>query len=68
MRNETRKDETMKTLDTNETMYTKERANEVAAEMNAADDWDYRAVHDPKGTGFSFIAIYDEDGAFVAKM
>jgi len=35
--------------------------------MNATDDdWVYVAKHDPKGTGWSFIEVYDEDGEFVA--
>ena len=58
----------MKKLDTTYTFYTKENAEKVAAEMNADDDWTYRPVHDPKGTGYSFIEIYDEDGEFVSKL
>ncbi len=54
----------MKKLDTTGTLYTKEKAEEIAEEMNAADDWIYRPVHDPKGIGYSFIEIYDEDGEF----
>ena len=50
------------------TFYTKEQAEEVAAEMNATDDWTYIPKHDPKGTGYSFIEIYDEDGEFVERM
>jgi len=58
----------MKKLDTTETLYTKEEAEKVAAELNANDDdWTYTAIHDPKGTGYSFIIIHDEDGEFVAK-
>ncbi len=58
----------MKLMDTTERMFTKENAIKVAAEMNDSDDWEYRAIHDPKGTGYSFIEIYDEDGEFVGKM
>ena len=57
-----------KLLDTTSGLYTPERAKEIAAEMNATDDWEYRVVHDPTGKGYSFIEIYDEDGEFVAKL
>jgi hypothetical protein len=59
----------MKTLDTTSEFFTKEDATTKAAELNASDpDWTYTAVHDPKGTGFSFITIHDENGEFVAKL
>ena len=58
----------MKKLDMTSTFYTKEEAEKIVAEMNATDDWTYRPVHDPKGTGYSFIEIYDEDGEFVSKL
>ena len=58
----------MKTLDTTYKLYTPEEAERVASEMNASDDWTYKPIHCPKGTGLSFIEIYDEDGEFVAKM
>lgn len=58
----------MKQLDTTGTFYTKEDADRIAAEMNATDDWTYTAMHDPKGTGYSFITIHDEDGEFVGKL
>ena len=58
----------MKLIDTTPTMYTKEDAELTAEVMNATDDWTYLAVHDPKGTGLSFIEIYDEDGGFIAKL
>ncbi len=40
----------------------------LVADMNAnpEDDWNYKAKHDPKGTGNSLIEIYDEDGEFVS--
>ena len=57
----------MMKLDMTKKFYTKEKAEAVAAEMNATDDdWVYVAKHDPKGTGWSFIEVYDEDGEFVA--
>ncbi len=59
----------MKKLDTTETMFTREDAIKTAATLAASDpDWTYTPVHDPKGTGFSFIEIRDEDGEFVAKV
>jgi len=50
------------------TFFSREKANETAAMLNADeyDDWTYVAKHDPKGTGYSFIEIYDEDGEFVS--
>lgn len=43
-------------------------ADTLAASLTAQDTegWTYKANHDPKGTGYSFIEIYDETGAFVA--
>jgi len=58
----------MKLLDTTHTLYSPDKAEEVAAEMNATDDWNYKVIHDPKGTGYSFIEVYDEDDEFVARM
>ena len=44
----------------------KEKVVEVARALKLSDpDWDYVVKHCPKGTGFSFIEIYDEDGEFV---
>ena len=53
-----------------EKLFNKEKAIALAEEMNANedDDWEYRPVHCPKGTGFSFIEIYDKDGEFVGKL
>jgi len=57
-----------KLLDTTEKLFTKEKADQVAKEMNESDDWTYIPNHDPKGTGYSFIEIYDETGEFVGKL
>lgn len=48
----------------------KEEAEALAAKLNAneADDWTYKAKHCPKGTGYSFIQIYDESGEYVGKL
>lgn len=49
------------------TLFAPAKAEEVAAALHEGDeDWDYRVVHDPKGTGYSYIDIYDEDGEFVS--
>lgn len=46
-------------------LYKPEKAEQVAKDLKKGDpDWDYRVVHDPKGKGYSFIEIYDEDGEF----
>ncbi len=39
----------------------------IAHELRLGDpDWAYVVKHCPKGTGLSFIEIYDEDGEFVS--
>ena len=59
----------MKMLDTTHKLFPKDEAIKVAAELKAGDpDWNYTPVHDPKGTGYSFIEVYDEDGEFVARV
>ena len=59
----------MKILDTTHQLFTPEQAATIAAQMNASDeDWTYVAKHDPKGTGYSFIEIYEEDGEIVCRM
>ena len=49
-------------------LFEKEEAQRIVDELNSdpEDDWTYVAVHDPKGTGYSRIEVYDEDGEFVA--
>ena len=48
------------------TLYSPEAAIAKAADINAADaDWDYVVIHDPKGTGYSFIEIRDEDAEVI---
>jgi len=37
------------------------KAEAIAKDLNATDDWIYKVVHDPTGKGFSFIEIYDKD-------
>ena len=50
------------------TSYTPEAAEESAEALRRGDpDWTYVVRHDPKGTGYSFIEIYDEDDEFVGR-
>ena len=57
----------MKLLDTTPTLFKPLEAEQKAKELNAGDDdWKYVVRHDPKGTGYSLIDAYDEDGVFVA--
>jgi hypothetical protein len=50
-------------------LFSPAEAENVAAMMKASDaDWDYVAKHDPKGTGLSFVEIYDEDHEFVGRV
>ena len=58
----------MKIRDPNHRLFSPQKAMALAAEMNATDDWEYRVVHDPQGTGYSFIEIYDEFGEFVGNL
>lgn len=60
---------TMKLIDTTSKLFSPDKAEAAAAELRAGDpDWKYVVRHDPKGTGYSFIEIFDEDGAFVGKV
>ena len=49
-------------------LYTPQKAEEIAAQMNESDDWTYVVKHDPTGRGLSFIQIFDEDGIFIGKL
>lgn len=43
-------------------LLTREKAEALAAELNAGNDgWEYRPNHDPKGTGYSFIEIFENN-------
>ena len=57
----------MKLLDTTHKLFSKEKSITVAAELSADDDWEYRPVHCPNGTGYSFIEVYDETGELIGK-
>lgn len=59
----------MKLVDTTPTLFTPAHAEAVAAELQAGDaDWTYTVVHDPKGTGYSYITITDEDGERIGRV
>lgn len=59
----------MKLIDTTYKLFPKAESISVAAAMQAADpDWKYVPKHDPKGTGYSFIEIFDEEGKLVGKV
>ena len=51
------------------TLFSPEDAESNAQILQDGDpDWTYKAVHDPKGTGLSFIEVFDEDEEFIGKM
>ena len=58
----------MKLLDTTGKLFSKDEAEKTCDILNAEewDEWTYTAKHDPKGTGYSFIEITDENGEFVS--
>ncbi len=60
----------MQTIIQNPTsLFSPAKAEHMAATLQADDeDWKYKVVHDPKGTGLSFIEIYDEVGVFIGKV
>lgn len=49
-------------------LFSPEKAEAMAKKLNESDDWTYKVVHCPKGTGYSYIKIYDEDGEFISKL
>ena len=49
------------------TLYTPEDAEDAALSLSEFDsEWEYRVKHDPKGTGFSIIEVFDENGEFIS--
>jgi hypothetical protein len=46
------------------------KAEELALALNndIEDDFVYTVIHDPKGTGKSFIRCHDADGYYVGKL
>ena len=57
----------MKMLNSTPKLYKPAAAEEKAKQLNANpdDDWKYTVKHDPKGTGYSLIEVYDEEDQFV---
>lgn len=59
----------MKLIDTTHQLFAPAVAEAKAVELKSGDeDWIYVAVHCPKGTGYSFINIFDECGEFVGRV
>jgi hypothetical protein len=52
------------------TLLTAARADALAAHLNADadDEWTYTAIHDPKGDGFSFVEVTDENGVTLGRL
>lgn len=48
-------------------LFTPEKAIKIAQELcdETEENWTYKPDHDPHGTGYSRIKIYDEDNEFV---
>lgn len=49
-------------------LFSPKKAELKAKELNDSDEWTYKVVHCPKGTGYSYIEIYDENGEFISKL
>ncbi len=59
----------MKRLDTTRKFFTRKAAEEAVTALQSGEkEWSFVAVHDPKGTGYSFIEIFDEDKIFVGRI
>lgn len=52
------------------TFFSREAAIDLAASLaeDHDDEWTYKAIHDPKGTGYSRVGIFDEDDHFIDYM
>lgn len=58
----------MKLLDTTPKAFEPEEAERIAKELQLSDpEWTYKVIHDPKGTGWSYIEIFDDEGFFVGE-
>jgi len=56
----------MNTIITPAKLMTPETAVKYAERLKASDpEWTFLVKHDPKGTGFSFVEVYDEQNEFV---
>ena len=52
------------------TLMSKDEADETVKKLNAESDdgWTYEAVHNPAGTGISFIKVFDENGDYLGEL
>ena len=58
----------MKLLDTTGKLYKPEEAERLAEILRLSDpEWTYKVIHDPKGTGWSYIEVFDGEGFFVGE-
>lgn len=50
-----------------QTLYTREKAEALASQLNEDKDDEFRyiAKHDPKGTGFSYIVCLDPNNEII---
>ena len=57
-------------INASHTLYAPAKAEEVAALLTAGDDdgWTYKPKHDPLGTGWSFIEVFDEDAVLIGRV
>jgi len=57
-------------INANHTLYAPAKAEEVAALLTAVDEdgWTYKPKHDPLGTGWSFIEVFDEDTVLIGRV
>lgn len=59
----------LKLIDTTGHLFTPAAAEAKAGELQAGDpEWTYVVVHDPAGTGYSYIEIRDESGEAVGRL
>lgn len=59
----------MKVMNSTHQLFNPAKAEIIANDMNQGDpDWKYVVNHDPRGTGYSFIEIFDEEGEFVSRL
>ena len=56
-----------KMIDSTAKGYEPKKAEQIANKLNASldDEWTYHVKHNPKGTGYSLIEVYDENNEFV---
>ena len=57
-------------LDEGYTLLSPDEANNLAKLSNddLDDTWLYAAIHDPKDTGLSYVAVFDEDRYYLGNL